>query len=265
MADIFDDIRMKDDRDGDEPALIVDVEGFEGPLDLLLELARRQKVDLLQISVLQLAEQYLSFVEVARRIRLELAADYLVMAAWLAYLKSRLLLPISKTKDEPSAEDMAAALARRLQKMEIIRRVAERLSDRHLAAQESFTRGAPEAVAVVPQKEFTATLYDLLAAYARQRQIQARSRVTIAKRFVWSLQEAREALQRLIGDFADWTPIDDFLIQFAIDPTRARSMRASSFAATLELVKDGGLDVRQDAPFAPLMLRKRRNLQLAAG
>ena len=263
MSEFFDETEGQ--RDAAEAALIVDVGGFEGPLDLLLELARRQKVDLRQISILSLAEQYLAFVEQARLLRLELAADYLVMAAWLAYLKSRLLLPAEKSKDEPSAEDLAIGLAARLHKLEKIRRLAGVLAERDATAAEIAARGAAAAVVVTTHGDFEASLFDLLTAYARQRQLKARSRVTIAKRFVWSLQEAREALERLIGDIGDWTPIDSFLVHYAVEPGRARTVRASSFAAILELVREGEMDLRQETAFAPLLVRRRRGVALVAG
>src|SRR5689334_8173463 len=168
---------LSPDLASDEQALIVDVEGFEGPLDLLLTLARQQKVDLAKISVLALAEQYLVFIEEARRIRLELAADYLVMAAWLAYLKSRLLIPVADGDLGPSAEDMATALALRLKRLEAIRVAAEQLSARPQLGREVFGRGAPEPIADIKRPEWTATLYDLLTAYSQQRQKNALARV----------------------------------------------------------------------------------------
>src|SRR5579862_531441 len=177
----------------DEPALVVDVEGFEGPLDLLLTLARQQKVDLAKISILALADQYLAFIEAARKLRLELAADYLVMAAWLAYLKSRLLLPDQNEPDGLSAEDMANALAQRLRRLEAIRNVAEQLLNRPQLDRDVFQRGAPEPIAEIKHPEWSATLYDLLTAYAGRRQTQARAVVTMPKRTVWSLAEIGRA------------------------------------------------------------------------
>src|ERR1700678_3485415 len=196
------------DRASDEPALVVDVEGFEGPLDLLLTLARQQKVDLAKISILALADQYLAFIEEARKLRLEIAADYLAMAAWLAYLKSRFLLPGQHEAGGRSGEDMATALAQRLRRLEAIRQVAEQLLNRPQLGREVFARGQPEPIAEIKRPEWTATLYDLLSAYAGQRQKQARSYVRVAKRTVWSLAEAREALERLIGRTADWCALD---------------------------------------------------------
>src|ERR1700674_154797 len=183
----------------DEPALVVDVEGFEGPLDLLLTLARQQKVDLAKISILALADQYIAFIEAARKLRLELAADYLVMAAWLAYLKSRLLLPEVAGPDGPSAEDMANALAWRLKRLEAFREVSSRLMGRPQLDRDVFGRGDPEPVADIKHPQWSATLYDLLSAYARQRQQTALAHVRFAQRTVWSLAEARAAVERLIG------------------------------------------------------------------
>src|SRR5206468_7159527 len=182
-----------------EPALVVDVEGFEGPLDLLLALARQQKVDLAKISILALADQYLAFIEEARRMRLELAADYLVMAAWLAYLKSRLLLPEPVAPEGLSAADMAMALAQRLRRLDAIREAGGRLFERPQHGRDVFGRGDPEPIAEIKRPQWSATLYDLISAYATERQRHALRRVRFAKRKVWSLVEAREALQRLVG------------------------------------------------------------------
>ena len=245
------------ERDPDEPALVIDVEGFEGPLDLLLTLARQQKVDLAKISILALADQYLAFIEEARKLRLELAADYLVMAAWLAYLKSRLLLPEQHEPDGISAEDMATALAQRLRRLEAIRHVAEQLLNRPQLGREVFARGLPEPIAEIKKPEWSATLYDLLSAYAGQRQKQARSFVRLPKRTVWSLGEAREAIERLIGLATDWCALDEYLIAYIVEPSHAATVRASSFAAALELVREGQLEVNQQKAFAPLYVRKR--------
>ena len=249
------------ERGDDEPALVVDVEGFEGPLDLLLTLARQQKVDLAKISILALADQYLTFIEQARKLRLELAADYLVMAAWLAYLKSRLLLPDEKQAEGQSAEDMANALALRLKRLEAIRDVAERLLGRPQLDRDMFGRGQGEPIAHIKRPEWSATLYDLLSAYAQQRQRHALARVRFAKRTVWSLAEAREALERLIGQSSDWARLDEFLISFVVEPSLAPTVFASSFASTLELVREGTMEVHQQAAFAPLYVRKRQQAQ----
>jgi len=245
------------ERGSDEPALVVDVEGFEGPLDLLLTLARQQKVDLAKISILALADQYLAFIEAARKLRLELAADYLVMAAWLAYLKSRLLLPEQPAPDGVSAEDMANALAQRLRRLEAIRAVAEQLMNRPQLGREVFSRGLPEPIAEIKHPQWSATLYDLLSAYAARRQTQARAFVRMPKRTVWSLAEAREALERLIGIAMDWSPLDQYLAAYLVDPAHRSTVLASSFAATLELVREGHLELHQQGAFAPLYVRKR--------
>jgi segregation and condensation protein A len=246
------------ERGADEPMLVIDVEGFEGPLDLLLTLARQQKVDLAKISILALADQYLAFVEEARKLRLELAADYLVMAAWLAYLKSRLLLPEQTEPDGISAEDMATALAQRLRRLEAIRLVAEQLINRPQLGREVHPRGCPEPIAEIKRPQWSASLYDLLSAYAGQRQKQARAFVRLPKRTVWSLAEAREALERLIGHAADWCLLDQYLIDYMVEPSHAATVRASSFAAALELVREGRIEVHQHAAFAPLYVRKRQ-------
>jgi segregation and condensation protein A len=245
------------ERAADEPALIVDVEGFEGPLDLLLTLARHQKVDLAKISILALADQYLAFIEQARRLRLELAADYLVMAAWLAYLKSRLLLPESGETAGPSAEDMAASLALRLKRLEAFRAIAQDLMARPQLDRDVFARGAPEPIVDIKRPQWSATLYDLLSAYAAQRQKHVLARVQVPHRTVWSLAEARVALERLIGGAADWTRLDEYLIAYVVEPSQRATAMASSFAATLELVREGLLEVHQHAAFAPLYVRKR--------
>lgn len=256
--DLAFDIAGEHERAEAEPAFLVDVDGFEGPLDLLLELARRQKVDLARISILALAEQYLAFVEEARRVRLELAADYLVMAAWLAYLKSRLLLPEQpKTEEEPSAAELAAALAERLRRLEAIRAAADKLQERARLGRDMFLRGGPEGIETKTSSTYTASLYDLLSAYARQRQKQAVSKVTLRQRNVWSLAEAREALERLAGIAAQWTALDDYLLAYCVDIQTARTVRASSFSASLEMVREGRLDIRQDRAFAPIWLRRR--------
>ncbi|MGY3452365.1 segregation and condensation protein A [Bradyrhizobium sp. USDA 4353] len=243
-----------------EPALVVDVEGYEGPLDLLLALARQQKVDLAKISILALADQYLQFIEAARKIRLELAADYLVMAAWLAFLKSRLLLPEPPAQEGPSAEEMATALANRLRRLEAIREAANRLMNRPQFQRDVFPRGNPEAIAEVRTPKFTATLFDLLSAYATQRQARVVTSVHMAKRNVWSLAEARATLERLVGMTEvsdDWGCLDDYLLSYVPEPTQKATVFASSFAAVLELVREGKLELNQKQAFAPLYFRKR--------
>jgi segregation and condensation protein A len=249
-----------------EPALVVDVAGYEGPLDLLLALARTQKVDLAKISILALADQYLQFIEAARKIRLELAADYLVMAAWLAFLKSRLLLPEPPAAEGPSAEEMATALANRLRRLEAIREAANRLMNRPQFQRDIFPRGNPEAIAEIRHPKYTATLYDLLTAYATQRQSRVLASVHLAKRTVWSLAEARASLERLIGmaETEDWGCLDEYLLSYVADPSQRATVFASSFAAALELVREGEMELNQKQAFAPLYFRKRAHQAEAA-
>jgi segregation and condensation protein A len=245
------------ERGETEPAFLVDLDGFEGPLDLLLELARRQKVDLARISILALAEQYLAFIEAARRVRLELAADYLVMAAWLAFLKSRLLLPEPpKSEDEPSAADLASALAERLRRLEAIRRAADLLGERARLGRDTFLRGAGEGIETATSSTYSGTLFDLLSAYARQRQKKANAKVTLRQRNVWSLAEAREALERLAGVAAEWTALDDYLLQYCVDGPTTRTVRASAFSASLEMVREGRFQMRQDRPFSLIWIKR---------
>ena len=246
-----------DSRLTGDPSLVVDVAGFEGPLDLLLHLARNQKVDLARISILALAEQYLAFIEKVRVLRLELAADYLVMAAWLAFLKSKLLIPKQPGEEGESGEELAAVLQFRLKRLEAMRDASARLVNRNRLGRDVFARGMPEMVIIEKRNSFSASLYDLLTAYAQQRQKQAINNVTIARRAVWSLKDAREVLARLIGSVSDWTALDSFLIEYLAAPEEKRTAMASSFAATLEMVREGKLEVRQDQVFAPIYLRGR--------
>lgn len=244
------------DRGLHEEGLVVDIAGFEGPLDLLLHLARTQKVDLARISVLALVEQYLAFIDRAQRIRIELAADYLVMAAWLAYLKSRLLIPQQAKDDGPSGEEMAATLAFRLKRLEAMRDAATRLINRNRLGRDFFARGAPEHIPTQRQSAFDASLYDLLNAYASLRQRHAITQVTIEKRNVWSLADAREILHRLMGEVEDWTALDHFLFRYLTDPRERRTAIASAFAASLEMVREGQLEVRQEGAFQPIYIRR---------
>lgn len=243
------------ERGVSEPFLTVDVDGFEGPLDLLLHLARTQKVDLARISVLALAEQYIEFISRAQKTRLELAADYLVMAAWLAYLKSRLLLPKPHDDGEPSGEEMAELLQFRLKRLEAMRDASMRLVNRNRLGCEVFPRGMPEPITISKQNAFHATLYDLLTAYAAQRQRRAITNVQIARRNVWSLKQARDILTRLIGGAGDWTPLDRFLMAYLTTPEERATVRASTFAASLEMVREGTLEIRQVEAFGAIYLR----------
>ena len=253
---LFEDPILADDRATNDPVFLLDIDGFSGPLDLLLELARRQKVDLQRISILALADQYLSFIDEARDCRLDLAADYLVMAAWLAYLKSKLLLPSDKSSEEPDAADLAANLSKRLQLLEEIREASLQLQSRPQIGRDVFLRGSPEGIAIKPSETWDVSIYDLLTAYTTQRQKNALSQVTIAKRTVWPIPEARRTLQGLIRNAIDWTQIEPLLRALTIDPELSRSVRASSFSALLELVKEGVAEVRQDQNFYPLWFKK---------
>lgn len=237
-------------------ALIVDVSGFEGPLDLLLTLARTQKVDLARISILELVDQYLAFVERVRERRLELAADHLVMAAWLTYLKSRLLLPIPAADDEPTGEELAAELAFRLRRLEAMREAGAALMARARMGREVWPRGAPETTAATVRSEWQASYYDLLVAYAGQRQRNMVTSVRVMARVVWSLADARAILERLIGRAAEWMPISALIGDLATPETRATAI-ASTFSASLELVREGRMELSQTGAFAPLMMRAR--------
>jgi len=234
--------------------LVVDVDGFEGPLDLLLDLARTQKVDLTKISVLALAEQYLLFIKRSRDLKLELAGDYLVMAAWLAYLKSRLLLPEPTADDEPSGEDLAAALALRLRRLEAMRKAATLLMDRDRLGRDVFARGDVE-IKMERKSAHTATLYDLLSAYARLGRRSARTVMHVQKRAVWSLVDARDIIVRMIGKIAEWTPLSVFLSAYLVTKEHRRTVTASSFGASLELAREGKIELSQASTFGPLMIR----------
>ena len=238
--------------------LSVAVDGFEGPLDLLLTLARTQRVDLTRISVLKLAEQYLEFVEQARVLRIELAADYLVMAAWLAFLKSRLLLPKPAGGDEPSGEELAAALAFRLERLAAMRRAAAELMARDRLGRDFFVRGQPETVAVERQTAWSATLADLLRAYARVTTKAEYRPLSFDQREVLSVDAALERLRIVIGTTADWSRLAAFLPDaWRAEPERRRSAVASTFSAMLELAKLGEVEIRQETVFAPIFLRRR--------
>jgi segregation and condensation protein A len=239
-------------------ALIVDVDGFEGPLDLLLMLSRTQKVDLRRISVLQLAEQYLLFVNQAKDLRIELAADYLVMAAWLAYLKSRLLLPPDPTEDGPSAEDMAAHLAFQLERLQAMREAAAQLMARDQKGRDFFVRGSPETVTRLRQVRHTATLLDLMQAYARIRTRDEFRPFVMDRQNVFTMEQALDRMRGLIGYTGDWTDLSSYLPPgWDGHPLRRRSATAAHFAAILELAKRGQIDLRQGETFAPIEIRRR--------
>ena len=238
-------------------ALVVDVEGFEGPLDLLLALARTQKVDLREISILALVEQYVAFTREAEDLRIELAADYLVMAAWLTYLKSRLLLPPDPGEEGPDAEAMAAHLAFQLQRLDAMRDVAARLMARDLLGVQRFARGAPEAPEREVRTVLSANVIDLTRAYARLRTKDDFRPYVVDRTDLYTMEEALERLRAIIGDTPDWTDLARFLPEGWTSGVRGRSATAATFAASLELVKAGRAELRQDASFAPIRLRAR--------
>ena len=241
-----------------DDTLRVDVEGFEGPLDLLLAMARTQKVDLAKISVLALAQQYLDFIAEARKLRLEIAADYLVMAAWLAFLKSKLLLPAEKDEEgEPSGEELAALLAFRLKRLHAMREASAQLMTRKRLGRDIFARGMPEPTRITRKSVYDANVYDLLKAYSQQRVRTATRTWQIKPRTVWSLKEARDELERLLGMNIGWAPLDALLAEFLVEPELRRTALASSFTATLEMTREGTLELSQSKSFAPLLVRRR--------
>jgi segregation and condensation protein A len=259
-AEARSDWERTDERVEIEPGeeLRVDVGGFEGPLDLLLALARTQKVDITKISVLALAQQYLDFIAEARRLRLEIAADYLVMAAWLAFLKSKLLLPAEPSEEgEPTGEKLAALLAFRLKRLDAMRDAAAQLMTRKRLGRDVFGRGLPEPLRITKNSIYEANVYDLLKAYSLQRQRGVARTLHVEKRTVWSLKEAREELERLLGVTCEWAPLDQLIAEFLVEPEIRKTALASSFTATLEMTREGALEIRQAKSFAPLLVRRR--------
>jgi segregation and condensation protein A len=239
--------------DAPDERLTIDIDGWEGPLDLLLMLARQQKVDLREISILALVEQYLAFIEDAKALRLEIAADYLVMAAWLAYLKSGLLLP-RDPEIEPSPEELALRLQLRLQRLDAMRESGARLMARDRMGRDVFPRGAPEGLKVIRKPDWQASLFDLIAAYGA---VQARTRPAVhivSRRPVMTLEAALQRVEQMLGHAVDWTALEGFLPATG-DPALARSSRASSFLAMLELAKQGRLELRQEEAFDTLWVR----------
>lgn len=276
IAALSEDLAFDDFDNTDQPprsqrpdpnALVLQIDGFEGPLDVLLTLARVQKVDLAQISILELVEQYLEFVQAAKRLKLELAADYLVMAAWLAYLKSRLLLPKEDESDEPGAEELAMRLQLRLQRLEAMREAGARLMARNRVGRDIFLRGMPEGLKLLKRGSYDLTLYELLKAYSDQQSREVISEIRIERRPIFSLEEALERLSDLIGDTFTWTTLSQFLPPDLQDRPMQRSAIASMFVASLELARQGDAEIRQMETFGPLYLRKidRAANQKAAG
>ncbi|GAA6192182.1 segregation/condensation protein A [Phaeobacter gallaeciensis] len=239
-------------------ALIVDVDGFEGPLDVLLSLSRTQKVDLRRISVLDLARQYLAFVEQAKALRIELAADYLVMAAWLAFLKSRLLLPPDPSEEGPTGAELAAHLAFQLERLQAMRDSAARLMARDQLGRDFFARGQGEDITKIRTVTYSATLLELMQGYARIRTRDEFRPFVMDRDSVFTMEEALERMRGLIGFAGSWTDMISYLPEgWSGDPTRRRSATAATFAASLELVKEGHLEIKQSESFSPIHLRKR--------
>ncbi len=239
----------------DEPVLLLHLDGFEGPMDLLLELARGQKVDLHRISVLQLVEQYLEAIEGARRVRLELAADWLVMAAWLAWLKSRLLLPPG-TDEAEEGEEAAELLAGRLEALERVRALAAWLGARVQLGLDTFARGAPESLVAFDRTRLAADLPGLLRAYAgARRRAVARTPYTPHRAPLWTVADALGRLGRMLGRLRHWTALDQFLPPLPADPVQRRAAMASTLLAGLELARTGAADLRQEAAFDPILVR----------
>jgi segregation and condensation protein A len=238
-------------------SFLLHIDGYEGPLDLLLSLARDQKVDLRQISILQLAEQYLLFIAEARRQNLDLAADYLVMAAWLAYLKSRLLIPETPNEDEPSGEDMAAALAFHLERLDAMRQAGEALFALPLLGEKRFARGAPEGIRDVTKPIFEVRLYDVLAAYGAFHARQTKTHLEIKEAKLFSVDDALARLSHLISGALNWQTLEAFLPPGLSDYLYSRSAKAATFVAALEMARQGLIDIRQDGgAFSPIRIRK---------
>ena len=239
--------------------LIVNLSGYEGPLDVLLIMAKSQKVDLMKISILQLTEQYLVFIAEVRKKNLELAADYLVMAAWLAYLKSNLLLPREETGEELTAEQMAERLKFQLKKLEAFRQVSEKLMNLPVLGTNFFNRGMPEGIRLIRTPEYYLSLYDLLKSYANQRYKSAYSSMVIERPAVYAMEEALVRLQRMVGTAFEWTKLESFLPPEFSKGKNARSGVAGTLAAAMELVREGVLEVQQLAPFGPVFIKNKNN------
>ncbi len=242
----------------DENTLIVDLDGFEGPLDVLLMLARNQKVDLTKISILKLAEQYLDFITQAKRMELDLAADYLVMASWLAFLKSKLLLPPPEEEEGPSGEEMAARLAFQLQRLEAMRKAAvEIFARRNRMGIHVFPRGAPEGIRLIKTSEYQGTLFELLKSYSDQRLKGHETKWEPKRLPIMAIEAARHRLERMMGMMFDWGRIDSFMPMDEMSPAMRRSAVASTFSAALVLAKDGLMEIRQSGAFGPVFVRRR--------
>jgi segregation and condensation protein A len=236
--------------------LVLDLDGFEGPIDALLALARDQKVDLRKISILELADQYLAFIARARRLRLEIAADYLVMAAWLAYLKSRLLLPEPPSDGEPSGAELAAALAFQLQRLEAMQKAGKALMALPQLGNDFFARGEPEPVRIVDVPVWNVTLFDLLKAYGTHPGRSREGLLRIAPLNLFSMDDALRRIGDMIGHIPDWTVLKNFLPENLETPLQHRAALAATFAATLEMARSGRIELRQEGTFGPIYLRR---------
>ncbi len=257
QADTFQEDTGAPHKSVPEDGLIVDLDGYEGPLDVLLAMARTQKVDITKISILALANQYLEFINNAKRLELDLAADYLVMASWLAFLKSKLLLPPPEEEEGPSGEEMAAILAFQLRRLESMRKASQDLMARHRMGVSIFGRGAPEGVRVIKTPEWQGTLYDLLKSYVTQR-LRGHEPKWEPKKFpILSIEDARNRIQNMLGIVIDWGRIESFLPPGYTSAEKRRSAIASTFSATLELVKHGHLEIKQMSHFEPVYVRRR--------
>ena len=246
-------------------SFVVDLDGFEGPIDVLLSLAREHKLDLTRISILALADQYLEFVTKVRRTNLELAADYLVMAAWLAYLKSRLLLPDLGGEDEPTGEEMASALAFQLQRLEAMQNAGQRLMARSRLRHNFFPRGAPETFRALVNPILEVTLYDLLKAYGDQKRRGPGGPLHIEPFDIYTVEDALKRLHKLLGSTPDWESLWQFLPEGALEGLVARSAIASTFAASLELAREGKVKLRQHDAFGPIYLKSTHRDGAVAG
>jgi segregation and condensation protein A len=255
MTTLAEPFEEQQDAQPDGERLVVDVNGYEGPIDVLLALAREQKVDLKKISILALVEQYLVFVQAAKRVRLELAADYLVMAAWLAYLKSRLLLPEPAADDEPSGEALAEALTFQLQRLEAMQRVAAELMGRPRLGRDTFPRGEPIDVRVRHRPVYEITLYELLSAYGDHKSREETSVLHIAPTELHAVEDAVRRLESLLGRMVDWQSLTLFLPEMLKPGLVTRSAIAATLLASLELARSGVIEIRQTEPFGPVFVR----------
>ena len=261
MSEVVDEFELDLRPQAPDSGLVVDLDGYEGPIDMLLVLARQQKVDLLNISILHLAEQYLEFIEKARQLKLELAADYLVMAAWLAYLKSRLLLPEDKDNDELNGPEMAGALAFQLRRLEAMQDAGKKIMELPRLGRDVFPGGTLEGLKVIRTPVYELTLYELLRAYGDHKSKGTSDPLEIAPTEFYSVDDALERLSGILGNVPDWTVLQGFLPDLAEGGLFFKSAVASTFAASLELAKSGQLEIRQSNKFGPIYLRSRTDTE----